>query len=99
MLDILVKWVFKVINKLISTIFNPIVSGITALFPSTATIFTNIISFLGYALTYVSNVCEFLCIPNTILVLLFSYFEIKFTIHLIVIATKGTINLYNYLKP
>lgn len=99
MLDILVQWVFKVVNKLISAIFNPIVSGITSLFPSTSTIFSNIISFLGYGLTYVYNVTQLLCIPTTIITLLFSYFEIKFTIYLIVLAIKGTINLYNYLKP
>lgn len=99
MLDLLIQWVFKVVNKIVSAIFNPFVSAVSSLFPSTATIFTNLISFFGYALTYVSNVCQFLCIPNTILMLLFSYFEIKFTIHLLIIAIKGTINLYNYLKP
>lgn len=99
MLDLLVQWVFKIVNKLISTIMSPLISGITRLFPSTASIVTNIGSFFGYTLTYVNTACRLLLIPNSLLVLLFTYFEVKYSIHLLIIVAKGTIKLYNYLKP
>lgn len=99
MLELLINFVFKIVNKLISTIMSPLINGITALFPSLGTFFTTIASFFTTASTYVISVSNLLLIPRTFWTALFTYFEIKYSIYLILLTAKGTIKLYEKFKP
>lgn len=99
MLNKLIKFVFKIITKIFSTIFTPLFSAITALFPSLGVFFGYINSFLNYALTYFITACRLALIPQEVLLLLFDYFAIKFSIYLAIQGFKFTLFVYEKLKP
>lgn len=98
MINAIIKGIFGLITALFSAIMNPIISVITSLFPSTATFFTSISTFLSYCFTYVRSILALLCIPDTLIVALFDYFIILYTIYTTVVVVKFAINIYNKLK-
>lgn len=99
MLDLLVQFVFNIVNKLISVVMSPLISAITSLFPSTTTIFLYIGYFFDYAFTYIGSVRNWLLIPTSAITTLFAYFIIKYTIQVAIISYKGIANLYEKFKP
>lgn len=99
MLNKLIKFVFKIITKIFSSIFTPLFNTITVLFPSLSVYFGYINSFLDIALTYFVQACRLSLIPQQVLILLFDYFAIKFTIYLAVQGFKFTLFVYEKLKP
>lgn len=99
MLNKLIKFVFKIITKIFSTIFTPLFSTISILFPSLTQYFTYIGNFLDIALTYFVQACRLSLIPQEVLILLFDYLAIKFTIYLAIQGFKFTLFVYEKLKP
>lgn len=103
MFKILVKFLFTVITKLFSIILAPIVLTITALFPDLSTILTNVLNFFNnYVFLYLGFLVKLLenltFLPHTLIVFLFDYYMIKYTIYLTVLAVRFGINVYNKLK-
>lgn len=95
----IIKGLFKIINKMFEAIFAPVFSGIQALFPDLAQYFLHITNFLTIAFTYVSSGLKFLLIPQECMLLLFSYFSIKYSIYLIMQSTHFLYKVYTTLKP
>lgn len=99
MLNKLIKFVFKIITRVFSTIFTPMFSAITVLFPNLSTYFSNISIFIDYGLTFFVTACRLALIPQAVLISLFDYFAIKFTIFLAIQSFKFTLFVYEKLKP
>lgn len=98
MINAIIKGIFYLITTLFSALLSPIISVVTALFPSLSTFFTSITTFFSYCFTYVRSILCLLCISDTIIVGLFDYFVILYTIHITILAIKFSINIYNKLK-
>lgn len=103
MLSVLIKFVFTIITKLFGLILSPILGIIIALFPDLGTIITNVLNFLTtYCFTYISFGVRMLenltFLPHTLIVFLFDYFLIKYTIYLTLQAVKFGITVYNKFK-
>lgn len=99
MVEAILKGFLFLVQTLYNLLLSPILSGIISLFPATATLFTYITSFFTYALYYVAFVRELLLIPASLMTLLFDYFLIKYSIHLILIAVRFAMNIYQKFKP
>lgn len=99
MINKLIEGIFYIINKIFTIIFTPFFTALFALFPQLSTYFNYITTFLGYALSYVSNIISFLFIPSGVMVALFDYFAIKYSIFLLAQGVRFIINVYNKLKP
>lgn len=99
MLQIIIKAIFFIIAKIYDLVLSPFFSVIFALFPTVATYFSYITTFLNSAFTYFATCLDLLCIPRTALLLLFDYYAIKYSIYLIRISLKFSIKVYNMLKP
>lgn len=99
MIKKIIKAVFKIITKIFGTIFTPLFSAINVLFPSLSQYFTYISNFLDGALTFFITACRLSFIPKEVLMLLFTYFGIKFTIYVAVKGYKFTLFVYDKLKP
>lgn len=98
MINAIVKGIFSLINTLFSALLSPIISVITALFPSTATFFSSISVFLSYCFTYIRSILQLLCIDDTIIIAFFDYLVILYTIYTTVIVIKFAITVYNKFK-
>lgn len=98
MINAIIKGIFNLISSLFDALLSPLISVITALFPSLTPFFTSITSFFSYAFTYVRSILSLLCIPDTLILGLFDYFVILYTIHITVLAIKFALNIYNKLK-
>lgn len=99
MLNLLVKGIFYIVTKLFEILLSPIISVITALFPSSSSLFTYISSFTATSLTYARSILKLLLITDSMIFTLLDYFVILYSIHLIVLAVKFAINVYNKFKP
>lgn len=99
MVEAILKGFLFLVQTLYNLILSPILSGIVALFPSTTSLFVYIASFFTYALYYVAFVRDLLLIPKALMTLLFDYFLIKYSIHLILIAVRFAMNIYQKFKP
>lgn len=99
MLNLLVKFVFKIITKIFDLIFSPLFAGINALFPSVSQYFGYISQFLTTALTYFATTARLALVPQGALLLLFDYFAIKYTIFITVQGIKFIMMVYDKLKP
>lgn len=99
MLELLINVVMQIIITIIEFVFSPFMNALFALFPSVGQYFTYITSFLSQAFTYVSTILNWLLFTNSMFALLFDYFIIKYTIHLLITAIKFAVNMYNKLKP
>lgn len=98
MINAILTGIFNLIISLFNAIVSPFVSVITSLFPSLATFFTHIINFLTIACTYVRSVLSLFCITDNMILTIFNYFGILYTIHITVLAIKFAINIYNKFK-
>lgn len=99
MLQMLITFVMNVVVTIIEFIFSPFLTALFALFPSLAEYFLRITTFLTTGFTYLGTCLSWLCFDTTMFTLLFDYFIIKYSIHLLIQAIKFAINLYNKLKP
>lgn len=104
MLNMLIKVVFTVITKLFSLILTPVLSVILALFPDLSQIVNTILGFFNnYVFSYITFLVKILehlaCLPHWLIVFLFDYYLIKYTIYITVQAVRFGIQVYNKLKP
>ena len=95
MINAIINGIFKLILFLANTLMSPIISAITVLFPDVNTYFSYINTFLGYALTYVGTILDLFLVPRSALVLLLDYFLVCYSIYLIAITLKFTINIFS----
>ena len=98
MIKAIITGIFKLITKMFDLLLSPILSLIFALFPSLGDFFTHITNFLSMAFTYVRSVLSLLLINDTMISALFDYFIVLYSIHLIILAVKFAINIYNKFK-
>ncbi len=104
MLSMLIKVVFTIITKLFSIILQPILSVILLLFPDLQQLTSSILLlFNNYIFTYVTFALRMLehltALPHWLVVFLFDYLLIKYSIYLIIQAVRFGLNVYNKLKP
>ena len=99
MLEFLLSFVLNVVTSLVDFIMSPFLSALFSLFPSTAVYFNYIFAFLSSGLTYVSTILQWFLFTPSMFVLLFDYYVIKYSIHLITTSVKFALNIYNKLKP
>lgn len=98
MVKLLIKGIFWVVTQLFNLIFSPVLSVVTSLFPSLATYFDYISSFTTTSLTYVRTCLSLLCINDTMILAIFDYFVICYTIYLTMLAVRFAVNIYNKFK-
>lgn len=99
MVEAILKGFLFLVQTLYNMILSPILNGIISLFPGVSTYFTYILNFFQYAMAYVVTVRELILFPRALMVILFDYFLIKYSIHIILIGVRFAINVYNKLKP
>lgn len=98
MLSIIVKAVFTVVSKLAAVFLTVAIAPILALFPDLTGHITNISHFFELFGTYVHTACNLMLIPDSVLALLFGYFAIKYSIHVIAQTVTFAITAYDKLK-
>lgn len=98
MVKLFIKGIFWVVTQLFNLIFSPIISVITALFPSLGTFFGYISSFTTTSLTYVRTCLSLLCISDDMILAIFDYFVICYTIYLTMLGVRFAVKIYNKFK-
>lgn len=98
MIKLLIKGIFWVVTKLFDIIFSPVLSVIFGLFPAVGSFFQHITEFLQLALTYVRTVLNLVCINNDMIVAIFDYFIILYSIWLSMLAVRFAVKIYNKFK-
>lgn len=98
MINAIIKGIFSLIMLMFNLIFTPIISLITALFPALGSMFSYLSNFIVLSLTYVRSILSLLLINDTMIVTLFDYFIILYTIYITVIIVKFAITIYNKFK-
>lgn len=98
MINLLIKGIFWVITQLFNAILSPVFTIVFALFPSLGQYFNYITQFLQMCLTYVRTCLSLLLINDTMIVALFDYFIILFTIHTTLLAVRFALKIYNKFK-
>lgn len=99
MVEAILKGFLFLVQTLYNMILSPVLNGIIALFPGVSTYFNYILSFFQYATVYVVTVRELILFPRALMTILFDYFLIKYSIHIILIVVRFALNVYNKLKP
>lgn len=98
MIKLLIKGIFWVITQLFNIIFSPVLSVITSLFPVLSTYFNHIIAFTNTSLTYVRTCLSLLCISDTMILAIFDYFVICYSIYLTMLSVRFAVKIYNKFK-
>lgn len=98
MIDAIIQGIFTLIGSLFNALLGPVISVITALFPSLGSMFTNISTFLGYCFTYVRSILSLLCISDVLITSFFDYLIVCYTIYLTVLSARFAITVYNKFK-
>lgn len=98
MINAILTGIFNLIISLFNALVSPFISAITSLFPSLGTFFTHITNFLTLACTYVRSVLSLFLITDSMILTIFNYFAILYTIHITILAIKFAINIYNKFK-
>lgn len=98
MINAIIKGIFSLIMMLFNLLFSPLISIITSMFPALGNLFTYLSNFIVMSLTYVRSILSLLLISDTMIITLFDYFIILYTIYLTIIVVKFAINIYNKFK-
>lgn len=88
MINLIVNFLFFIVNSLYVIILSPIFAGINALLPDDVNFIEHIIDFLSQALTYISTIAALLCIPAAALTLVVTWFETKFLMFALIKVRK-----------
>ena len=99
MINAIMKGIFNLISMLFNALLSPIVLLITSLFPATQTFINSINTFLNYGFTYIRSILTLLCIPDTVIIGLFDYLIILYSIYTTIIIIRFAITIYNKFKP
>lgn len=99
MLELLIQFIFNIVNQLVSTLMSPLINLVTALFPDLTGLFSTIGTYFTTFGSYVISCSHLLLIPDSFWQLLFTYIEIKYSIYIGLVVVRGTMRLYNYFKP
>lgn len=99
MLEMLIGFVMNIIVTIIEFLMSPFLNALFALFPSLGEYFNYINVFLSQAFSYVATIIQWLLFTPSMFGLLFDYFLIKYSVHVLVVAIKFAVNIYNKLKP
>ena len=104
MLNMLIKAVFTIITKLFSLILQPVLNVILSLFPDLSEIIEIILNFFtNYVFPYVAFLVDILenlvFLPHWLLIFLFDYYILKYTMYLTMQGVRFGIKIYNKLKP
>lgn len=99
MLQMLINFIFNIVLTIVQLILSPFLNVITALFPDLTQVINSLSLFFTQAITYVSTILHWFFFEPSMWILLFDYYVIKYSIYVIILAFKFTINMYNKLKP
>lgn len=98
MINAIIKGIFWLITKICNILLFPVVSLITALFPSLSDYFSYIVEFFSLATTFVRTTLNLLLIEQAWIRALFDYFIISSTIYYTILAVRFAINIYKKFK-
>lgn len=98
MINLIVNFLFFIVNSLYTLILSPVFAGINALLPSDINFVEHITDFLSQALTYISTIAALLCIPTAALTLVVTFFETKFLMFALIKVRKIVIKLVAKIK-
>lgn len=100
MINILINFVFYIINFIYKITVGPFLSVVFNLFPSLGTFFSSFVSlFDNYIIPYIFSFKAFFYIPNFVVVTFINYVIIKNLIFLSISAFKFSVNIYEKFKP
>lgn len=88
MINLIVNFLFFIVNSLYTIILSPVFLGINALLPGDVNFIEHITDFLSQALTYISTIASLLCIPASALTLVVTFFETKFLMFALIKVRK-----------
>lgn len=98
MINAIIKGIFALIMMLFNFLFSPLISAVTALFPNLGTLFSYLSNYIVIGLTYVRSILALLMINDNMIITLFDYFVIMYTIYIITLVVRFSINIYNKFK-
>lgn len=98
MINAIIKGIFSLVMMLFNMLFSPLISVVTSLFPALGNLFTYLSNFIIMGLSYVRSILSLLLINDSMIVTLFDYFIVLYTIYLTIIVVKFAINIYNKFK-
>lgn len=99
MLELLLRFVFEIIANINNIIATPIVNVVVGMFPDTAGHFENILAFFEQAFTYLTTILRWLLITQPMMLALFDYFFVKWSVWIISCGVRFAIKMYDKLKP
>lgn len=89
----------QVILIIMNMVFSPVLNALFTIFPDLGEMFNHVTTFISQAVIYVSTILEWFLFSPAMFAMLFDYFIIKYSIHLLITGVKFGINMYNKLKP
>lgn len=98
MINAIIKGIFALIMMLFNLLFTPLISVITSLFPNLGNLFTYLSNYIVIGLTYVRSILALLMINDNMIITLFDYFVIMYTIYITTLVVRFSINVYNKFK-
>lgn len=98
MINAIIKGIFALIMMLFNLLFSPLISAVTALFPNLGNLFTYLSNYIVMALTYVRSILALLMINDNMIITVFDYFVIMYTIYITTLVVRFSINVYNKFK-
>lgn len=98
MINAIVNGIFKLVTMLANVIITPLISGVVVLFPAVGPILNHIMIFLSQMVMYIPLLIDLSLIPRAAIVMLFDYYLIKYSIHLLQQAVSFSVRIYNYFK-
>lgn len=98
MINAIIKGIFSLIMMMFNLIFTPLLNLISSIFPALGNLFTYLSNFIIMSLTYVRTVLSLLLINDNMIITLFDYFVVLYTIYITILVVKFAINIYNKFK-
>ena len=98
MISVFLVSLTKIVLSIVSLFVSPVVSGVTSLFPDLLVYYNYIIDFFGMAFTYLTTVLRWFLFTPNMLMLLFDYFLVKWSIWVIGCTIRFGINMWHHLK-
>lgn len=99
MSNIVISILFGIVSTINNLFLAPLIYAILVIFPDMSNYINYFIYFLNDASTYVSTILRLLLFNRTMMLVLFTYFVMKWTIWVASCAIRSVLKVYNILKP
>lgn len=99
LLSQLVTFIFNIVATMMNAFMTPFINMILSLFPDLSARYNDFLTFFNYAFTYLTCILRWFLISPTMMIVVFDYFAVKFSIFVVSNVVRCALNIYNKLKP